>query len=94
MWRARGFANPYIQAFGSTNPEGQNQSSSFTILVKSDQFSTLNARISRTAALNQFVFFKAFLDVHIKSNCKHFTTMLQNNGSDQRKCGRTCLLLI
>ena len=36
-----------------------NQSSSFTICVKSDQFSTLKARISRTEALNHAIFFKA-----------------------------------
>ena len=35
--------------------------SSFTICVKSDQFSTLNARISRTEDLNQGVFFKALI---------------------------------
>ena len=35
------------------------QSSPFTICVKSDQFSTLKARISRTEALNHAIFFKA-----------------------------------
>ena len=35
------------------------QSSPFTICVKSDQFSTLKARISRTEALNHAIFFNA-----------------------------------
>ena len=35
------------------------QSSPFTICVKSDQFSTLKARISRIEALNHAIFFNA-----------------------------------